>query len=57
MLVNYFAMGNSLGEGLADPRTGYVAVYFIDMILLLATIIAMAPLIKSKLPVREFRTR
>jgi len=56
-IVNYFAMRNSLGEGLADPSTGYIAVYFIEMILLLATIIAMAPLIKSKLPVRQFQTR
>jgi len=55
--VNYFAMRKSLGEGLADPGTGYVAVYCIEIILLLATIIAMAPLIKSKLPVRQFRTR
>jgi BCD family chlorophyll transporter-like MFS transporter len=55
--VNYFAMRNSLGESLADPSTGYVAVYFIEIILLLATILAMAPLIKSKLPVRQFQTR
>jgi len=55
--VNYFAMRNRLGEGLSEPSTGYIAVYFIEMILLLATIIAMAPLIKSKLPVRQFQTR
>jgi BCD family chlorophyll transporter-like MFS transporter len=50
--VDYFAMRNSL----ADPSTGYVAVYLIEIILLLATIIAMAPLIKSKLPVRKLQT-
>jgi BCD family chlorophyll transporter-like MFS transporter len=54
--VNYFAMRNSLGKSLADPSTGYVAVYLIEIILLLATIIAMAPLIKSKLPVRQLQT-
>jgi BCD family chlorophyll transporter-like MFS transporter len=54
--VNYFAMRNSLGDSLADPSTGYVAVYLIEMILLMATIIAMAPLIKSKLPVRKLQT-
>jgi len=31
-------------------------VYLIEIILLLATIIAMAPLIKSKLPVRQLQT-
>ena len=55
-IVNYFAMRNSLGESLADPSTGYVAVYLIEMILLMATIIAMAPLIKSKLPERKLQT-
>jgi BCD family chlorophyll transporter-like MFS transporter len=55
-IVNYFAMRNRLGDSLADPSTGYVAVYLIEMILLMATIIAMAPLIKSKLPVRKLQT-
>jgi BCD family chlorophyll transporter-like MFS transporter len=45
-IVNYFAMNNMLGQTLADPSTGYVVVYLIEILLLIATIIAMAPLIK-----------
>ena len=45
-LVNYFAMSNMLGQPLADPSTGYITVYLLEIILLLATIVAMGPLIK-----------
>jgi BCD family chlorophyll transporter-like MFS transporter len=55
-IVNYFAMRNMLGEGLADPSTGYVAVYLIEIVLLLATILAMAPLMKEKLSQRKLQT-
>lgn len=55
-IVNYFAMRNRLGEGLADPSTGYVAVYLIEIVLLLATILAMAPLMKEKLSQRKLQT-
>ena len=55
-IVNYFAMNNMLGETLADPSTGYVIVYFLEMVLLIATIVAMAPLIKSSGPQRKLQT-
>jgi BCD family chlorophyll transporter-like MFS transporter len=55
-IVNYFAMRNMLGESLADPSTGYVVVYIIEIVLLLATILAMAPLIKGRLLERNWQT-
>lgn len=55
-IVNYFAMNNMLGETLADPSTGYVIVYFLEMVLLIATIVAMAPLIKSSGLQRKLQT-
>ncbi|MEY2888648.1 MAG: hypothetical protein RIQ30_245 [Pseudomonadota bacterium] len=44
-LVNYFAMNSYFGPALIDPSTGYIAVYALEIVLLIATIIAMAPLI------------
>ena len=38
------AVSGALGEALADPVTGYVAVYGIEILLLLASIIAIGPL-------------
>jgi BCD family chlorophyll transporter-like MFS transporter len=37
---------NRFGAQLAGPATGYMAVYALEVLLLLATIIAMAPLIR-----------
>jgi len=42
--VGALAVSGALGEALADPVTGYVAVYAIEIILLLASIIAVGPL-------------
>jgi MFS transporter, BCD family, chlorophyll transporter len=42
--VGALAVSGALGEALADPVTGYVAVYGIEILLLLASIIAVGPL-------------
>jgi len=42
--VGALASRGALGEALADPVTGYVAVYGIEIFLLLASIIAIGPL-------------
>jgi BCD family chlorophyll transporter-like MFS transporter len=47
-LVNYFAINNFFGADLANPSTGYIAVYAIEIALLIATIVAMAPLMKQR---------
>jgi len=50
------AMGDAgpfLGKEFAGPATGYVVVYIIELILLMATLICMAPLVKKK-NAREF---
>ncbi|MCW2316011.1 MFS transporter, BCD family, chlorophyll transporter [Rhodoblastus acidophilus] len=42
--VGALASSGALGEALADPVTGYVAVYGIEIFLLLASIVAIGPL-------------
>ena len=39
---------DALGPALAGPATGYTAVYCIEIVLLVATVLVMAPLIGSK---------
>jgi BCD family chlorophyll transporter-like MFS transporter len=47
-IVNTLAAQNVFGEALAKPATGYVAVYGVEMVLLAATIVAMAPLMSRR---------
>lgn len=55
-LVNYFAMNSYFGAALVDPSTGYIAVYAIEIVLLIATIVAMAPLIKQRVMPQPLQT-
>ncbi len=55
-LVNYFAINSYFGAALVDPSTGYIAVYAIEIVLLVATIVAMAPLIKQRVMPQSLQT-
>ena len=55
-LVNYFAMNSYFGPALIDPSTGYIAVYALEILLLIATIVAMAPLIKQRVLPQPLQT-
>ena len=41
------AATGALGEALVDPATGYGIVYAIEIVLLLATVVAIGPLVRS----------
>ena len=40
-------MQGALGPALADPSVGYGAVYYLEIILLFATLAAIGPLVRS----------
>jgi BCD family chlorophyll transporter-like MFS transporter len=44
--VAHLAMRGGLGASLADPATGYEAVYALEMVLLFATLIVLGPLVR-----------
>jgi BCD family chlorophyll transporter-like MFS transporter len=46
-LTNAAAAQGAFGEALVDPATGYSIVYAIEILLLLATVIAIGPLVRS----------
>ena len=52
-LVGGLAQSGALGETLSDPAVGYAFVYAIEVVLLLATLIAIGPLVRSG---RKFTT-
>jgi BCD family chlorophyll transporter-like MFS transporter len=45
-LVTRFAASGDLGSTLADPSTGYAFVYSFEIVLLLATLVAIGPLVR-----------
>jgi BCD family chlorophyll transporter-like MFS transporter len=45
--IAWLAEGGLFGQALAIPATGYSAVYAIEVVLLLATLVAAAPLLRS----------
>ena len=45
--VSNMATSGSLGEALSDPAAGYNAVYNLEILLLLATLVAVGPLVRS----------
>jgi len=47
-LVNTVGSPTWLGVGAGDAASGYVAVYMIELVLLVVTIVAMAPLVKKE---------
>jgi BCD family chlorophyll transporter-like MFS transporter len=47
-VVAALAARDAFGPSLAGPATGYTAVYCIEIVLLVATVLVMAPLIGSK---------
>jgi BCD family chlorophyll transporter-like MFS transporter len=47
-VVARLAAEGHLGAGLADPATGYNVVYNLEIVLLLATLIAIGPLVRPK---------
>jgi BCD family chlorophyll transporter-like MFS transporter len=55
-VVNYFAMNGYLGGSLVDPSTGYIVVYAIEIVLLVATMVAMAPFIKQRASPQPLQT-
>ena len=48
--VAVLANQGRFGITLADPATGYGAVYVIEIVLLFATLVAAGPLVRSPLP-------
>jgi BCD family chlorophyll transporter-like MFS transporter len=49
-LVGGMTAQNRLGPALAGPATGYLAVYALEIVLMVATLVAMAPLIRRDVP-------
>jgi BCD family chlorophyll transporter-like MFS transporter len=45
-LIGGMAAQNRLGAALAGPATGYLAVYALEIVLMVATLVAMTPLIR-----------
>ncbi len=50
--VSHLATAGLLGEVLARPVTGYGAVYYLELCLLFATLVAIGPLVR---PIHQFR--
>ena len=48
--VGLLAQHGSLGEALQGPATGYGAVYYIELLLLFATLVAIGPLVRRSRP-------
>ena len=46
--VSAAAVGNRLGATLAAPTTGYTAVYVIEIVLLVAALVALGPLVRGR---------
>jgi BCD family chlorophyll transporter-like MFS transporter len=46
-LVSAAAVDRALGETLAGPSTGYAAVYLVEIVLLLGTLVALGPLVRG----------
>ncbi|RZM11605.1 MAG: MFS transporter, partial [Sphingomonas sp.] len=44
--VSAAAVARDFGATLAGPATGYVAVYAVEIVLLLATLVALGPLVR-----------
>jgi BCD family chlorophyll transporter-like MFS transporter len=44
-VVGTLAEGNRFGHALSSPATGYAAVYLIEIALLIATLVAVGPLV------------
>jgi BCD family chlorophyll transporter-like MFS transporter len=49
-LIGQFATTGRLGVALAGPSTGYAFVYSVEIVLLLATLIALGPLVRRDTP-------
>ena len=47
------ATSGALGEALVTPATGFAMVYAIEIVLLLATVVAIGPLVRSHRPARD----
>jgi BCD family chlorophyll transporter-like MFS transporter len=47
--VNQLATSGALGEALASPATGYSVVYHMEIGLLFVTLIALGPLVRTRL--------
>jgi BCD family chlorophyll transporter-like MFS transporter len=45
--ISAAAVANKLGPTLAGPVTGYVAVYSVEIFLLLGTLVALGPLVRG----------
>jgi BCD family chlorophyll transporter-like MFS transporter len=53
--VTSLAVHGSLGTALSGPSTGYGVVYQIEIILLFATLVAIGPLVRSGIKVRDVK--
>jgi BCD family chlorophyll transporter-like MFS transporter len=54
-LVSAAATAHDLGPTLADPATGYGAVYAVEIVLLLATLVVLGPLVRPTLDTTRTR--
>jgi BCD family chlorophyll transporter-like MFS transporter len=52
-IVSSLGAQGALGPALADPSVGYGAVYYLEIILLFATLAAIGPLVRSTSPARQ----
>ncbi len=49
-VIGYFAESGNLGDVLNSPATGYACVYNLELLMLFATIAALGPLVRRRLP-------
>jgi BCD family chlorophyll transporter-like MFS transporter len=48
--INSLSLSGRLGEALSGPSIGYTCVYLIEIVLLFATLAAIGPLVRARLP-------
>jgi BCD family chlorophyll transporter-like MFS transporter len=47
--VGHLAMSGALGQGLAQPATGYSTVYHLEIALLFVTLLVLGPMVRTKI--------
>ena len=49
-VIGYFAESGALGEVMNSPVTGYACVYNLELLMLFATLVALGPLVRRRMP-------
>ena len=49
-MIGYFAESGALGEVMNSPVTGYACVYNLELLMLFATLVALGPLVRRRMP-------